>query len=83
MEDGDGLAGHKGLNVLLILERVVFVGEEVLPINEDLIGNERIVLIIRNLEIPEKFKILERREPLIFVQFYDDLFNHVVLYIKR
>lgn len=77
------MAGHKGFNVLLILERVVFVGEEVLPINEDLIGNERIVLIIRNLEIPEKFKILERREPLIFVQFYDDLFNHVVLYIKR
>lgn len=34
---------------------VVFVVEVIFPLNESLIGNQRIILFIRNLEIPEKF----------------------------
>jgi hypothetical protein len=55
MEDGDGLPTDEDLFTLLKLSWIVLVGEEVLPIDEDLVGDQWIVLIIGNLEIPQEF----------------------------
>jgi hypothetical protein len=55
MEDGDGLPTDEYLFTLLRLGWIVLVGEEVLPIDEGLVGDQWIVLIIGNLEIPQEF----------------------------
>jgi hypothetical protein len=58
MEDGDGLPTDEYLFTLLRLGWIVLVGEEVLPIDEGLVGDQWIVLIIGNLEIPQEFQVL-------------------------
>ncbi len=44
----------------------------VLPIHKGLIGDQRVILILWDFKIPEKFEVLEGHEALVFVEFADD-----------
>ena len=52
MKDCDGLTF--GVRVFLVGKNLVFV-VSILPVDENLVGNQRVVLFIRNLEVPEEF----------------------------
>lgn len=78
VEDGYGLPGNEHLITLLSIPMVILAAEIVLPLNEGLVGYQRIVLIIRDLKIPEKLEILKWSKALILVEFHDYLLDEVV-----
>jgi len=64
MEDCDGLS--LGVRIILFGKFLVLV-ERLLPLNENFVGDQRIILFVGNLEISQKFQILFGRESLIFI----------------
>lgn len=68
MEDSNRLPGDEHLVAFLGLSVVVLVAEVVLPLDEGLVGDQGVVLVVRDLEVPEELEVLERGEALIFVE---------------
>lgn len=58
MEDSNRLPGDEHLVAFLGLSVVVLVAEVVLPLDEGLVGDQGVVLIVRDLEVPEKLEVL-------------------------
>jgi hypothetical protein len=58
---------------LVFILGVIFVIEVIFPLYESLIGDQGVILFIRNLKIPQKFQIFNRCKALIFVQSFNDL----------
>lgn len=78
MEDSNRLPGDEHLVAFLGLSVVVLVAEVVLPLDEGLVGDQGVVLIVRDLEVPEKLEVLERGEALILVELEDYLVDETV-----
>jgi hypothetical protein len=57
---------------------VKFGRKIVLPIHKGLIGDQRVILVLWNFKIPEKFEVLEGHEALVFVEFADDFIEERV-----
>lgn len=78
VEDGHGLSGDECLVTFLGLGVVVLATEVVLPLDEGLVGDQRIVLVVGDLEVPEEAQVLERREALVLVELDHDLVDEAV-----
>lgn len=78
MEDSNRLPSDEHLVTFLGLSVVVLVAEVVLPLNKGLVGDQGVVLIVRDLEVPEELEILERSKALILVEFKDYLVDEAV-----
>lgn len=57
---------------------VILAAEVVLPLDEGLVGDQWIVLVIRDLEVSEELEVLKRSEALILVELEDYLANQMV-----
>lgn len=78
MEDSNRLPSDEHLITFLGLSVVVLVAEVVLPLNEGLVGDQGVVLIVRDLKISEELEVLEWSEALILVELDDYLVNEAV-----
>lgn len=78
MEDSNRLPGDEHLVTFLGLSGAVLVAEVVLPLDEGLVGDQGVVLVVRDLEVPEELEVLERREALILVELEDYLVDEAV-----
>ena len=78
VEDGHGLPGDEHLVGLLGIRLAVLAAEAVLPLDEGLVGDQGVVLVVGDLEVPEELEVLERGEALVLVELEDDLVDEAV-----
>jgi hypothetical protein len=76
MEYGDGLAMQETSLVVRQL-RVVLAVEVVLPLHEHLVGQQGLVLVIRDLQITQETQVLDGSEALVLVELGHDLGSKV------